>query len=458
MKKFFALFLCLLLGCSPNLKLERKNYIKIPSTYLESANPEESDSGRWWTRFKDKHLENILEQIKTSSLDLQKSSLALQILKKQYEQELSTLYPQIDLKGSVIREGKYISSLTGDKKYSLGNTYSLSLYASYELDLFQKLSQQRQSAWHTFLQGKYEQIALRQSLLTEGTSLYLNIAFLKYKKELLTKLLKLAQTKYQLAQLNYSQGISELSTLLNFENLVEQRKNELLALENTLKSKIYALSLLLAQYPREDIFTSPWSHFSLDVLQVNPGLPSSLLKRRPDILAQEEKLAELEAKAQIARKARFPQITLTATFGYSSTELKNLFTPESSLWNLALGLVQPIFQAGKLKKAEEIAILNFRKEEIEYANTLLTAFKEVEEVLNWRKILLEQRQNLEQYLKNQKKSLELAKIKYEYGQLSLLELKEREENYLQTKLEMEENKLNLLLNQINLVKALGGDW
>ena len=452
------ILILVLMGCSPGLHLKKSVSPSLAPDYLNQIEAKNSLSDKWWECFKDPILNSLVQQVIQNSLDLKKNNLALLVLKKRYKQEKASLYPELNLEARVIREGKHVPTPSGDTTYSLGNTYSLTLYASYELDIFQKLSFERQAAWHQFLQNKYQYLALRQSLISETVRTYFSLVFLKQKRKLLKRILQIAREKEKLARLKYQYGSISLETLLSYKNLVKQRENTLLSLENSLKQTAYNLSLLLGTYPKNDFSSQTWDNVSLDVLNINPGIPSKLLKRRPDILAQEENLANLEARAKMARAARFPRISLTASFGYASTELEKLFTPESSLFNLAMGILQPIFQAEKLKKEEEIAILNYKQGEIEYARTLLTAFKEVETVLSLHQTLLRQRQNIWHTLKNQEKKLELAKIKYAQGSISLLELKQTEEDYLDTLLNWEQNKLDILTNQVNLVKALGGSW
>ena len=456
--RIFFILTFALIGCSTGLHLKKSVSPSIAPDFLNQIAAKTSISDKWWEGFKDPILNSLVQQVLQNSLDLKKNNLAILVLKKRYNQEKANLYPELNIEGKVIREGKHVSTPMGGTTYSLGNTYSLTLYASYELDIFQKLSFERQAAWHQFLQNKYQYLALRQSLISETVRTYFSLVFLKQKRQLLKRILQIAREKENLARLKYQYGSISLENLLNYQNLVKQRENILLGLENSLKQTAYNLSLLLGTYPENDFSSQTWDNFSLDVLNINPGIPSELLRRRPDILAQEENLANLKVRAKIARAARFPRISLTASFGYASIELKKLFTPQSSLFNLAASILQPIFQAGKLKKEEEIAILNYRQGEIEYAKTLLTAFKEVETVLSLHQILFRQRQNIWHTLKNQEKKLELAKIKYAQGSISLLELKQTEEDYLDTLLNWEQNKLDILTNQVNLVKALGGSW
>lgn len=445
-------------SCSLNLKLDKKDYITPPKSFNEQISGNFTIEKRWWERFNDPNLNYIINKILKNSLDIKIMETNLNIVKKRYEQELSTIYPELNLQSDVTRKGQHTENIFGQKVYTLGNSYSLSLFASYELDLFNKLKTRQRSYYHSFLQTKYEKKAAVQSIVIQGISLYFSLSYLKYKKDILEKLIEIAEQKYRLAKMSYENGLIDLTLLKTYENLIKAQKSEHLLVKKEIKDKYYSLSMLVSQYPNSDFKITNWDKISLDALTIKPGIPSDLLKRRPDICALDEKLKSLEAKAKVARKTRFPSITLTGSAGFASLELKNLLLSESNFFSIGGQILQPLFNAGKLKRQEEIAILDFRNAEIEFANAVLNAFKEVESVLNVEKTLFEQYSLINEILQNRKKQLQLQNIKYRFGKISLLELKEMEENYLDDLLTKEQNKLDLLINKLNLIKALGGDW
>ena len=191
---------------------------------------------------------------------------------------------------------------------------------------------------------------------------------------------------------------------------------------------------------------------------VPQGLPSDLLLRRPDIRAAEANLMALNARVGVAKASRFPQITLTGSFGYSSSELDRLFRSESELWNLALGVVQPLFDAGKLKAGQKAAEARYEQGLAEYAKTILTAFSEVESALLTRKEQLERRDRIMNFLMEARATQKVAESRYERGLVDYLTVLDAQ----QTRFEAEEKlvlvDLAILSNRVTLHRALGGGW
>lgn len=454
---YFYLLSVILSGCilSPNLP-PRETTIP-PKNYLNSNSTSFYCPTEWWKIFSDNYLNSLIKTSLLKNFDLKQSMLTLIQLKKQLDIEKASLYPNINLEGKIQREGKYLQNVLGEKYYSLTNTYSAFLITSYELDLFQKLSAQRVAAWMEVLENKYSLKSFKQSLISSLVNLYLQLSFEQNKIDIYKKILKLEEKNLLYLEKSYNQGYANLADILAQKQIIENLKNTILESKKHFQDIEYQICSLMGKYPQH-IYFSAWHKFSKIKLKVNPGLPSLLLKSRPDILAKENKLKKLEAKVKVARRARFPKITLTGQFGYASTELQNLFTPTNALFRLAAGILQPIFQAGKLKKQEDIAILEFQKAEIDYAKTILTAFKEVELALFLRQVIDQQEKHFSNILKLKQKKLQLTQYKYSQGQISFLELNHAKKEFLEALLNKEKIHLNSLLNQVNLIKALGGNW
>jgi len=159
-----------------------------------------------------------------------------------------------------------------------------------------------------------------------------------------------------------------------------------------------------------------------------------------------------------AKASRFPRITLTGSFGYSSYELDALFTSQSELWNVALGIVYPLFNAGKVKANQKIAEARYIQGLTDYAKIVLTAFSEVENALLARKEQLERRERVMNLLKEARATQEIAQSRYERGLVNYLTVLEAQ----QSRFRAEENlvlvDLAILTNRVSLHRALGGGW
>jgi len=191
---------------------------------------------------------------------------------------------------------------------------------------------------------------------------------------------------------------------------------------------------------------------------VPPGLPSSLLERRPDIRSAEQLLISENALVSAARKAYFPTISLTGAFGFQSNSLSNLFSGPSRAWSLIPQITQPIFTAGRLKSN-----VNFQKAQRDYAiaqyqQTVQTAFGDVSNALVQYRRIREVRTQQELLVDSLRDASRLAHVRYEGGVDSLLNALIADTSLFNAELSLAQTKRNELLSLVQLYKALGGGW
>jgi multidrug efflux system outer membrane protein len=191
---------------------------------------------------------------------------------------------------------------------------------------------------------------------------------------------------------------------------------------------------------------------------VPAGLPSELLVRRPDIRSAEAALQAACARIGAAKANRFPQITLTGSFGYSSEELTALFEPENELWQIAAGIFQPLFDAGKRKAVQRAAEARYERQLAVYAKTVLEAFSEVEGALLTRREQIDRYERLEVYLKEAGHTLETAMDRYQRGLADYLNVLDAQKALFQARLNLVETRTAIYTNRVRLYRALGGGW
>jgi multidrug efflux system outer membrane protein len=191
---------------------------------------------------------------------------------------------------------------------------------------------------------------------------------------------------------------------------------------------------------------------------VPPGIPSDILKRRPDIRASEASLKALNARVGVAKANRFPRLSLTGSYGYSSSELNELLDPTSELWRIAMGLVQPLFDGGTLRARQRAAEARYQQGLTDYAKSLLNAFAEVERALLGRKELLERREKLLVFLAEARAAQEVAQNRYLKGLINYLNVLDAQQSRFTAEQNVVAVDFSLLVNRVNLYRALGGGW
>jgi len=330
-----------------------------------------------------------------------------------------------------------------------------SLAASYEVDLWQKLSRASRAARLRLLAEEENRLALAQSLVAELVSRYLEGAFLSCELDALREELAAQGAYVRALGERYEAGLVDPSVLEAERRLLAGLEEDVPRLEAEIATRKQQIALLLGKYPAQKISFSACRY---DLPPPPAGLPSELLLRRPDLRAARARLLAAAEEAASARAARFPQLTLTATEGRLSNALNTLLRQRNRFWELAFGVMQPLFDAGARKSREEAARARFRALEVSYARAVLQAFFEVENAL-----LLERtwRERLSLAEKQQEAACREETIKglrYRLGVVPVLDYLKARHFCAERRRHALTTRKALLLNRVSLYRALGGGW
>jgi NodT family efflux transporter outer membrane factor (OMF) lipoprotein len=188
------------------------------------------------------------------------------------------------------------------------------------------------------------------------------------------------------------------------------------------------------------------------------GLPSDLLRRRPDLRRAERELAAATARVGVARADRFPKFTLTGALGRSSQESGSLFESKSGFWSLGLGLDWPLFSGGRLAAEEEAADARSEQALRAWEQAVLVALQEAHDALTGFGREQERRASLEQAASAQREAAALARERHAAGLSDFLEVLDAERSLLSAEDELALSEQALAANAVRLYKALGGGW
>ena len=192
--------------------------------------------------------------------------------------------------------------------------------------------------------------------------------------------------------------------------------------------------------------------------EVPVGLPSRLLERRPDVVAAEQRLIAANARIGAARAAYFPSIGLTGYAGSESQELADLFASGTGIWQVALGLVQPIFNAGRTRRQVEAATARQHQALAAYLKAVQSSFAEVEDALVARSTGAAEREAIARQVEALGRARRLSDLRYEGGDSSYLDVLDAERNLFRAELDWARARAAELAAAVALFKALGGGW
>ena len=458
-------FLLGLLGCTRlGPDYQRPDIgVKIPTSFENTAGATELGKLhfrlRWEELFPSLGLEKIISELRNRNLDIKVAVQRVIQARLQLKQVGAEHYPQVNLNVEAQREQRPITGIFPGGSFSTKtDSFVLSGAASYELDLWGRLARGTEAALAQVLEAEENRRTVELTVEAEVVSRCVKMAIIKRRISIAQQLIANQTKTLSTVQRRYKRGLASLMEVRKAKSALARARAAVPSLREEMARTGQELSFLLGHYPRLRLVREIGPEY-LDLIgEVPEGLPSRLLERRPDVRAAEHKLQVLNARIGVAHANRFPHITLTGTYGYTSTDLEVLIGPGSKLWSIAAGLIQPLFNAGKLKAAEEAAVARYNQGVAEYAKTVLNAFLEVEKALVTRKEQLERRKMVLEYLREARAAEELAQRRYGRGLTDYLSLLDSQRVRFNAEDSLALVDLAILTNRVALIRALGGSW
>ncbi len=414
---------------------------------------------RWWQVFGDPELDQLVEEVLRNNLDIKQATARILEVRSQFVGARAERFPTANLQGQAQRQRQPQTAFgPGFASNKETETYTLSLPVSFELDLWGRLARSQEAAVADLLRAQENRLIVAQTVVAETASLYLQIESLERRMQIAEQSVENYRRSLRLVKSRYERGLTSILDLRRARRALARSEAAIPLLRQDLGITQQKLAVLLGRYPKTHSPRSQPGQYFERLAPVPPGLPSDLLLRRPDIRAAEAALLALNARVGVAKASRFPRIALTGSFGYSSTELDRLFRPESEMWTLAAGVVQPLFDAGRLKAGQRATQARYQQGVVQYAKAVLRAFAEVEGALLTRKEQLERRERVMNFLVEARSTQEIAEHRYERGLVDYLAVLESQLTRFTAEEDLVLVDLAILTNRVTLHRALGGSW
>jgi multidrug efflux system outer membrane protein len=413
---------------------------------------------QWWTLYRDPLLDELVAAAQKNNADIRFAAARVLEAEAQLREARALLWPEVTGGVSASRSGVSATIIpTPAPGVQLARTqYQLLASTTYEVDFWGRYARAGQSAQAGLLGSVYSRdtVFLTLSGLTAQTyfglrSLDVQIAVLDATIRARSEALALARARLGAGfspELDVHQAQSALS-----DALVQKREAE--------RSRALVERQLGQLTGRLDLRVVPGDLFALPIPPTPPpGLPSTLLDRRPDIRAAEQSMIAANAQIGLARAALFPTISLTGALGAQSAEFSDLLSVGARIWTIGFGLVQPIFDAGRRSARVDQADARREQTLANYQRAIETAFREVSDALVNVAQTGSSEADLEQRLKAARSALELSTLRYESGYSPFLEVLDAQRTVNEAELAFVRNRQARLAFSVDLVKALGGGW
>jgi NodT family efflux transporter outer membrane factor (OMF) lipoprotein len=424
------------------------------------ASPAETSFGdlRWFEVFQDPVLQELIRVALQENYDLLRAAQRVLQAREQVTIQRSFLFPSLNVGGQLE------SLRTSERGFTSGSPRTERFVGvvagdlSWELDFFGRLRRATEAAQAEFFAAEENQRFIRQVLVTEVAKAYVELLALDRQLEISQETVKVREESLKLVKARFEYGWDSLTPVLMTENLLYGARAVVPDLKRAIEQKENQLSVLLGRNPGPIRRGRPLLRQDLQV-SVPPGLPSSLLERRPDIRFAEQQLVAANARVGEAKALLFPTIRITGAAGWESAALKSLFTGPASFWDVVVpGLTQPLFQAGRLRAGVRSAEARKQEAVLAYKQTIQQAFQDVSDALTAVRRFREVRLESAQQVKALSRQTELAYQRYFGGVTPYLEVLDSDRQLFEAQLRLTQAQTSELLAIIALYRALGGGW
>jgi NodT family efflux transporter outer membrane factor (OMF) lipoprotein len=414
--------------------------------------------GKWWELFGDAELNGLEEQVATSNQTLKVDEARFREARAAIRFNRAAQFPTISTAPSAAynKNSDYSPSFPSKIPEASTGDFVLPFDLSYELDLWGRVRRSvaaaREEAQATAADYETAKLSLEAELAMD----YFELRSADAQKRLLDDTVKAYSDNVQLTTHRFKGGAAPRSDVAQAQTQLDTTRVQDTDVTVQRAQFEHAIAILIGKPPAD--FALAAKPDTDEPPKIPVGLPSQLLQRRPDIAADERRMAEANQQIGIARAAYFPTITLNGTAGFAGTQASNWFTWPAGFWAVGPMVAETLFDGGRRRATSESARANYDATVATYRQTSLTAFQEVEDNLSALRILEDEAQQQDQAVVSSKDSLHLFTNRYKGGV----------DTYLQVitaqtiELANERNAIDIQRRRMDasvlLVKALGGGW
>lgn len=418
----------------------------------------------WWQDFASPELDRLIAQGLQNNPDLGMATERIVQAEAQARIAGASLFPVLsgsagasrrETRGGNSRNTANVDS--GGSSNNSNNSTSLGLSASYEFDFWGKNAAGVRAANSQQQASQFDRDSLKLTLAAGIATGYFQILAIRERLAVAQENLTIARRVLQVVEARVRYGAAAQLDLARQRAAVISQEAAIPPLQLQEQQALYALAILLGQVP-------PGFQVAGDKIQqinmptIAPGLPASLLQRRPDLASAEAQLAAANANIDATRAALFPSISLSSSLGLASDSLQGLVNAPLTTFNIAAGLTQAIFDGGRLRNQVSIAESRQRELLLAYRKAVLAALADVDNSLAASSRSQAQEALLQASLQESEQALRLSEIRYRAGTDDLLVLLDAQRSRFQAQDQLTQSRLSRLQAQLGLYKALGGGW
>ncbi|MEO5694490.1 MAG: efflux transporter outer membrane subunit [Usitatibacter sp.] len=444
----------LLAGCTIGPNYSRPE-VETPINYKEAgdwivAKPADAaPKGKWWEVFNDPVLSALIEEVEVSNQELRAAEARYRSATASVTAARAGLFPTL---GAGADAGRSRRGDTGNSR-----SYSATLNASWEVDLWGRIRRLVEASRAGEEASAADLESARLSLQAELASNYFQLRVTDVQRELLDDTVKAFDRGLTIARNRYNAGVAAKVDVVQAESQLKSVQAQAIDLELTRATLEHAIAVLAGEPPAA-FKLDPIAKFQPRLPVVPPGLPSTLLERRPDVAAAERRMAATNARIGASQAAVFPSLSLSGSAGFSGSSLSNLFSAPNRVWALGVGLTGTILDFGARKAQVDISRAAYDEAVASYRQAVLQSFQEVEDNLAGLRWLAEEGVVQADAARLARESVTLTVNQYKAGTVGYVNVVQVQATQLAEDRATVQLLGRRLATTVALVRALGGSY
>ncbi|HSP97821.1 MAG TPA: efflux transporter outer membrane subunit [Candidatus Dormibacteraeota bacterium] len=430
---------------------------EMPPAYRSELAPAEAVSFAdepWFDVFHDATLRALIDESLASNYDLRTAAARVEQAQHQVGVTRSEIFPQVGYQGAAQRGKSFLGPNSDNQTF---NTFLGAFNLAWELDVWGRIRRATEASEAVLYATDDVRRGVVLSLVSGVASAYFTLQELDLQLDIARRTTESFTETVQLFTRRYQGGVDSRLSVERAKAARATAAATIPQIEQAIVQQENAICILLGRSPgpvaREPLLT-------LNALppQTPPGLPSELLRRRPDVLAAERLIESSNAQVGVAVANFFPRIGLTTIYGGQSSDLDNIVKTPGVVWAIAGSLVGPIFQGGRLTEAYRAQIADWEATKAQYVSTVLTALSEVSNALIAQQKLEGVRAEQQFAVDALRESVRLALLRYNGGLSTYFEVLEAQQQLFPAELALAQTDLGRILAVVDLYRSLGGGW
>jgi len=442
--------------------------VDTPGSFKRASKKEKAEPklGRnWWRVFNDSELNRIEEATLAANQDIKAAMARVTQAREAANVVRSGFFPMVALNPSASRSRSARvsgnlsnnSALNGTSTRSFTTSdFAIPFDLSYEVDIWGRIRRSYEAAKATARASEDDLEVVQQTACADVAQNYFNLRSFDAQADILHKSVDLYKQQVELTQSQFKAGLANRADVLQAQSQLDSTMTQETEARRQRDDLEHAIAILVGLPPSR-------FHIAIKVIDPTPptvpaGLPSDLLRRRPDVAEAEENIVAANANIGVAIAAFFPTLTLTGQAGFESTDISKLLDWQSRIWSIAASAAQPIFEGGKLSATVRQNKARYEELVATYRSVVLGAFRDVENNLVDLHRRASEAETQSRAVAADRETLGLVTQQYKSGLTNYLQVITTERTLLTDEISEKQIQFNRMISTVLLIKAVGGGW